>query len=140
MCWSPERRWSMASTWRPSARICRRSPRDVSAASLKGSKSDRNGIAQIWRETGLKIYTAHQGEDADVCQLWQMLAQNKIKVFDSLAGFLAAYRTGDAEALLLLCCQALIRSRRFMQTQPVPQAPERWPADFSRGPLDWMAG
>ena len=111
-------------------------PGVLSAGSLKGSKNDRNGIAQIYREAGLKIYTAHQGEDADMYQVWQMFAQNKIKVFDSLVGFLAAYRTGAAEALLLLCCQALIRSRRFMQTQPVPQAAERWPADFSRGPRD----
>jgi hypothetical protein len=40
-------------------------------------------------------------------------------VFASLAAFLTAYRTGDEEALLLLCCQAFVRSRAFMRTKPV---------------------
>lgn len=119
-------------------------PGVLSAGSLKGSKGARNSIAQIYRDAGLNIYAAHEGEEADVYQLWQMLAQNRIKVFASLAGFLAAYRTGDEEALLLLCCQALIRSRAFMRTEPVRQPRERWPYDFPfrplRGPTAWMAG
>jgi len=118
-------------------------PGVLSAASLKGSKSARNSIAQIYRETGLNIYAAHDGEDADVYKLWQMLAKNQIRVFASLAGFLAAYRTGDEEALLLLCCQALVRSRTFMRTQPVrrPRESDEFdspPSNF-RGDLGWMA-
>jgi predicted phage terminase large subunit-like protein len=43
-------------------------PGVLSAASLKGSTSARNSIAQIYRETGLNIYAAHDGEDADGVQ------------------------------------------------------------------------
>jgi predicted phage terminase large subunit-like protein len=118
-------------------------PGVLSAGSLKGSNRARNSIAQIYREAGLKIYAAHDGEDADVYQLWQMLANNQIRIFASLAGFLGAYRTGDEEALLLLCCQALVRSRAFMRTQPVRQPRESdeldYPPRVFRGPLGWMA-
>jgi hypothetical protein len=73
-----------------------------------------------------------------------MLTKNQIRVFASLAGFLAAYRTGDEEALLLQCCQALVRSRAFMRTEPVRRPRERSPYDYPRfplrGPYAWMAG
>jgi len=65
-----------------------------------------------------------------------MLAKNQIRVFASLAGFLAAYRTGDEEALLLLCCQALVRSRTFMRTQTVHEFDS--PLSDFRGHLGWM--
>jgi hypothetical protein len=78
-----------------------------------------------------------------VYKLLQMLAKNQIRVFASLAGFLAAYRTGDEEALLLLCCQALVRSRTFMRTQPVRRPRESdevgSPLSNFRGDLGWMA-
>jgi predicted phage terminase large subunit-like protein len=118
-------------------------PGVLSAGSLKGSKSARNSIAQIYGEAGLNIQVAHDGEEADMYQLWRMLANNQIKVFASLAGFLAAYRTGDEDALLLLCCQAVVRSRAFMRTEPVRRSHAEWPLEmppsFPRGPNAWMA-
>ena len=104
-------------------------PGVLSASSLKGSKDERNAIAQIYREEGLNIYAAHEGEQADVYQLWQMLAKNRIKAFASLAGFLAAYRTGDEEALLLRCCQALVvRDQEVGGSNPL--APTTYPLCF----------
>jgi hypothetical protein len=115
-------------------------PGVLSAASLKGSKVARNSVAQIYRDAGLNIYAEHEGEEADAYQLLQMLAKNQIRVFASLAGFLAAYRTGDEEALLLLCCQALVRSCAYMRTEPVPQSgPFGFPPLRHSGPNAWMA-
>jgi virginiamycin B lyase len=51
------------------------------------------------------------GDGSAEYQFWQLLATHKVKVFGSLARFLAAYRIGDEEAPLLLCCQALIPAR-----------------------------
>jgi hypothetical protein len=115
-------------------------PGVLSADALKGSKAARNDIAQIYHEAGLNIYAEQPGEEADAYQLLQMLAKNQIRVFASLTGFLAAYRTGDEEALLLLCCQALVRGRASMRTEPVPQqGPFGFPPLVHGGPNAWMA-
>ena len=50
---------------------------------------------------------------------------HKIRVFASLAGLLGAYRMGDEEAPLLLCCQALIPALSCMRPKPVPRPNER---------------
>jgi predicted phage terminase large subunit-like protein len=113
-------------------------PAVISSASLKGSPAARYSIADIYRKEGLNICITQEAEEAAMYQFWQLLVANKIRVFASLRGFLAAYRFGDEEALLLLCCQALILGRAFMRTKPRPQPPEPW-ARNPRGPLAWMA-
>jgi hypothetical protein len=57
--------------------------------------------ARVWGKCR-RLYL-REAEEAAVYQLWQLLVANKIRVFSSLAGFLAAYRTRDEEALLLGC-------------------------------------
>jgi len=114
-------------------------PGVISSASLKGSQAARYSIAEIYRKEGLNICITHQAEEAAVYQLWQLLVANKIRVFASLAGFLAAYRTRDEDGLLLLCCQALIQGRGFMRTKPEPKPREPWPQRNPLGPLAWMA-
>jgi hypothetical protein len=111
----------------------------ITSASLKGSPAARYSIAEIYRKEGLNICITQQAEEAAVYQLWQLLVANKIRVFASLAGFLAAYRTGDEEALLLLCCHALILGRGFMRTKPVRKLRDPWLQKSPRGPLAWMA-
>jgi hypothetical protein len=110
----------------------------ISSASLKGSQAARYSIAEIYRKEGLTICVTQQAEEAAVYQIWQLLVANKIRVFASLASFLAVYRTRDEEALLLLCCQALILGRGYMRTKPMPKPREAWRQDFPRGPLAWM--
>jgi hypothetical protein len=112
-------------------------PGVISSASLKGSQAARYSIAEIYRKEGLNVCITHQAEESAVYQLWQLLVANKIR--SSLAGFLAAYRARDEEALLLLCCQALILGRADMRTKPLPKPREPWPHASTRGPLAWMA-
>lgn len=113
-------------------------PGVISTASLKGSKVARHSIAEIYRKEGLTVCIAQQAEETAVYQLWQLMVASKIRVFASLAGFLAAYRTRDEEAMLLLCCQALIIGRGWMRTEPEPQRFEPRLPVSSRGPLAWM--
>jgi hypothetical protein len=86
----------------------------------------------------LNICITPQAEEAAVYQLWQLLVANKIRVFASLAGFLATYRTRDENGLLLLCCQALILGRSFMRTKPGPKPRQALPRN-PLGPMAWMA-
>jgi len=113
-------------------------PGVLHSASLPGSMAARDSIAQIYRKQGLTLYTPKPAEEAAVYQLWQLLAAHKIRVFASLAGFLAAYRIGDEEALLLRCCQALILEQACMKKKPVPQPRESW-LELPRGEHSWMA-
>ena len=87
---------------------------------LKGSTAQKQTIAQIYRNEGLKVAVAEQGEEAGVFQLQQLLTANKLKVFASLSMFLDEYRIGDDQSPLLLCCQTLVLSRYRMSTKPAP--------------------
>ncbi len=113
-------------------------PGMISAASLKGSQAARYSIAQIYRKEGLNIAVLHQPEEAAVYQFWQLLVANKIRVFGSLVGFLDAYRTGNEDAQLLLCCQALIAGRPGMKTKPQPRSAQFRPR-IPDSPYAWMA-
>ena len=64
-------------------------PGVLSSASLKGSPAARYSIAEIYRKEGLNICITPQAEEAAMYQLWQLLVAHKIRVFASLAGFLA---------------------------------------------------
>ena len=114
-------------------------PGVLSSASLPGSQTMRNTIAQIYREQGLTICTPHESEEAAVYQLWTLLATNKLKVFASLAGFLTAYRIGDDEALLLQSCEALIVGCEYMRTKPKPRAKEYWLGECPFNRNGWMS-
>jgi len=115
-------------------------PGVISAALVRGAQDARNSIAQLYRQQGLNIQIVRHGEEAAEYQFRQLLVTHKVKVFGSLAGFLDAYRMGDEEAPLLLCCQALIPALSLMREKPVPRPPERefWDPP-RRGPLAWMA-
>ena len=78
-------------------------------------------------------------EEAAEYQFWQLLAAHKIRVFESLAGFLGAYRIGDEEEPLMLCCQALVPalSKMFQTYEPRPRERQPWNPP-PRGPLAWM--
>ena len=115
-------------------------PGFISAATLKGSRIARNNIAQVYRQQGLNIQIAQHGAEAAGYEFWQLLVTHKIRVFASLAGFLAAYRIGDEEAPLLHCCQALIPLFLSCGRKPALRPPNyrSWD-ESSRGPLAWMA-
>jgi len=118
-------------------------PGVISAASLKGAHGLRNSVAQIYRNAGLDISALGDEKEAGVYRLLQMLREGRIKVFASMAGFLSAYRSGDAEALLLLSCQALILSPEFRWPRSRPKSPpdrERMLDDLISLRRDWMAG
>ena len=106
-------------------------------SALKGSQVDKNRIAQLYRDFGLKIEVSRLGEEVGMYQFWQLLASNKIKVFASLSQFLAEYRVGDEQSPMLLCCHSLLLSRDCMRTKPV-ETPE-FPSRASYGELSWMA-
>ena len=113
-------------------------PGVINFSGLKGSQAEKDRIAQIYREQGLKLQTSMPGEEAGVYQLWQLLASNKLKVFASLSGFLAEYRVGDEHSPLLLCCHALILSAGdCMRTKPV-KGPVLQPYVYT-GRNAWMA-
>ena len=106
---------------------------------LKGSQAEKNRIAQIYRKLGLTVQTAPGGEDAGVYHLLQLLKGQKLKVFNTLNGFLSAYRTGDERALLLQCCYVLLATgRRCMRTRVVRQFVSAMPS-VPRGDRGWMA-
>jgi predicted phage terminase large subunit-like protein len=94
-------------------------PGVIHPSSIKASQSERDGIARIYREQGLRIQTAQVGEEAGIYQLLHLLASNKLKVFASLSRFLSEYRIGDERSPLLLSCFALILSADRMVTKPV---------------------
>jgi len=105
-------------------------------AGNKGSKAEKERIARIYRDLGLKIHASHDAEEAAMYQLWQLLASNKLKVFASLSGFLAEYRVGDEGSPLMLCCHALMASgRQYMRTKPSP-TPITYSPPF--GERSWM--
>ena len=117
-------------------------PGVINFSCVKGSQGERDAIAQLYRRLGLKIQQpATEGEEVGIYQLWQLLAENKIKVFASLSGFLAEYRVGDEQSPLLLCCRSLILSGRSRMRvkptrQPVVQRSNYRPCD--RGDRSWM--
>jgi hypothetical protein len=86
----------------------------------------RNSVAQIYRKAGIDITALDDEKEAGVYKLLQKLREGRVKVFGSLAGFLSAYRSGDAEALLLQSCQALILSPEFLWPRSQPKSqPDR---------------
>jgi predicted phage terminase large subunit-like protein len=111
-------------------------PGVMNFSSIKGSQADKDKIAQLYRQLGLRIQTSIQGEEVGIYQLWQLLASNKLKVFASLSGFFSEYRIGDEQSPLLLCCHSLILGRDRMRTKPV-KAPIPPPRHY--GERSWMA-
>lgn len=112
-------------------------PGILSMASVPGSQSTRNSIAQIYRAHGLAICALQETEESAVYQFWQLLATKKIKVLTSLSGFLTAYRIGDEGALLLRSCEALIAGCGYMRTKPKPIVYR--PVYTPRDQYSWMA-
>jgi predicted phage terminase large subunit-like protein len=112
-------------------------PGVITYASLSGSTAERDGITQIYRERGLDLQTYTHGEEAGTYRLWQLLNSNELKVFASLSQFLNAYRTGDNQALMMLCCFALVVSgRQRMRPKPLPKLRFR---EFNYGGrANWM--
>jgi hypothetical protein len=90
----------------------------INAVSLKGSTV--RGTAPSLPKDGLTIQIVRQGDEAAEYKFWHPQVTHKIKVFASLAGWLGAYRMGDEEAPLLLCCRALILALSCMRPKPVP--------------------
>jgi predicted phage terminase large subunit-like protein len=115
----------------------------INFSCVKGSQAEKDAIAQLYRQLGLKIQQpSTQGEEVGIYQLWQLLATNKIKVFASLSGFLAEYRVGDEQSPLLLCCHALIlsgRSRMRVQPSKQPVMQRSNYVSSERGDRSWMA-
>ena len=94
-------------------------PGMINSSAIKGSPAEKEGITQIYRDLGLTMQAAVEGEEAGLYQLWQLLASSKLKVFASLSGFLTEYRIGDEQSPLLLCCQSLVLGRNRMCTKGV---------------------
>jgi predicted phage terminase large subunit-like protein len=113
-------------------------PGVINLASVKGSMTDKDSIAECYREYGLRLEIATPGEEAGVYQLWQLLTTNKLKVFASLSAFVAEYRIGDEQSPIMQACHALILfGREQMRTKPVKD-PD-FVAYESYGSLGWMA-
>jgi len=103
---------------------------------VRGSQLDGYRVVRLYRQLGLNLQISTSGDEAGAFEVLQLLASNKLKVFASLASFLAEYRIGDERSPLLLCCQSLILSRDRMRTRPVLR-----PAPLSRvssGDRSWM--
>jgi len=114
-------------------------PGVVHTPSFKGSLCEKNSLTQLYREQGLRVHTAHLGEETGIYHLLQLLKAQKLKVFNSLSDFLSAYRTGDESALLLQCCYALLVSgSHCMRPKVVPQLVNSMPSVY-RGERGWMA-
>jgi len=113
-------------------------PGFISFSCLKGSRVENSAITEIYRAQGLKVEASLPAEEAGVLEVLRLLASNELKVFASLAGFLAEYRIGDEQSPLMLCCQSLVLSGRGrMRTKPVKEqrlGPMRY-----YGNLGWMA-
>lgn len=105
---------------------------------FKGSPAEKHSVTMLYREQGLQVHTAPFGEEAGVYHLRQLLGAQKLKVFSSLKGFLAEYRTGDEGALLMQCCFALLASgRRCMRPRVSPLPSDTIPKRYS-GERAWM--
>jgi predicted phage terminase large subunit-like protein len=117
-------------SWIPGALYC---------GSNSGSRTTRHTIVEIYRKHGVKLALSPPAEQAAVYEFWQLLAAKKIRVFASLDGFLAAYRTRDDDAGLLRCCHALILSRTSMRAKPAPQPLDHCMQGGPGGPQAWMA-
>ncbi len=114
-------------------------PGVVHTASFKGSLAEKNNLTQILRGQGLRVHTARMGEEAGYYHLLQLLKAQKMKVFNTLTGFLSEYRAGDESALLLQCCYALLVSgRHCMRPKVAPQLGNSMPAAY-QGERGWMA-
>ena len=112
-------------------------PGVINYSGSKGSPADNDGITEIYRDLGLNVQAAMQGEEAGVMQVWQLLASKQLKVFASLAGFFAEYRIGDEQSPLMLCCQSLVFSGRHrMCTKPVIEPPRYRPPNTNQ--YSWM--
>ena len=95
-------------------------PGVINLSAIKGSQAEKESIARLYRQLGLSIQIATQGEEASVYHLWQLLASNKLKMFASLSQLLAEYRIGDEQSPLLLCCHALVLSSSHrMRIKPI---------------------
>jgi len=98
------------------------------------SEADRCQVVRLYRKLGLNVQSSSKAHEAGAYQVLQLLAANQLKVFASLAGFLAEYRIGDEESMLLHCCQSLILFRDRMRTEPRPVPQPVYP----QGGGSWM--
>jgi hypothetical protein len=112
-------------------------PGMINSSGIKGSLAEKEGITRIYRDLGLTMQAAVEGEEAGLYQLWQLLASSKLKVFASLSGFLREYRIGDEQSPLLLCCQSLVLGRNRMRTKAVELPYSDPPPNYDE--YAWMA-
>ncbi|HLY19978.1 MAG TPA: phage terminase large subunit, partial [Bryobacteraceae bacterium] len=105
--------------------------------SITGWSIEKSRISELYRQQGLRVTGVKMGEETGVYHLWQLLAAQKLKVFNTLTRFLSEYRVGDEGAPLLQCCRALLVSgRHYMRARPEPEMYRMPPP--RPGPNSWM--
>jgi predicted phage terminase large subunit-like protein len=113
-------------------------PGVINFSGIAGSIANKAALTQAYDDTGLRVESAMAVEEAGVLQFWQLLTSNKLKVFRSLPMLLAAYRRGDDQSPLLLCCQSLVVSGRDRMRTKSPKL--RLPIEpIYHGEHSWMA-
>jgi hypothetical protein len=90
------------------------------------ASTDAHRVVSLYQQHQLNVEPCMSVEDAALFEFWQLLSNNRLRVFAPLSMFLEEYRIGDVQSPLLVCAQALLSRRDIMRVEPKPEEVERY--------------